>query len=107
MSAWLDDGRGGAYRALGLLALRVQATGSARRWRVSVEMAPPLVLVADLGDGSCLHPPIRVVRGREAGRTVVPVREVSGSRSRAMSMAALLARQLLDDERAALVEGNE
>ena len=102
MSDWIDDGRGGAYRVVGHLALRVRPTDSARRWLCSVEQAPPSRLVADLGDGFDDRPPVRVVRGREPGRVLVPAQERTGSRVRAMAYAGLMALRLLDDARAVL-----
>ena len=102
MSEWQDDGKGGAYRVVGLLALRVRATDSARRWSVSVELAPAQRAVVDLGDGHDTAPPVRVVRGREPGRVLVPAQEHSGSRGRAMAYAGLMALRLLDDARAAI-----
>lgn len=102
MSEWIDDGRGGAYRVVGLLALRVRATDSARRWSVSVEVAPAQRAVVDLGDGHDTAPPVRVVRGREPGRVVVPAQLVSGPQRRAMVEAARLALRLVHETADAL-----
>ena len=101
MSAWVDDGRGGAYRIVGLLALRVRATDQRRRWSVSVEVAPAVRMVADLHDGHSA-PDVRAVRGREPGRVVVPARLVQGGRARAMQEAARVALRLVMGEASAL-----
>lgn len=99
----MGDSRGGAYRIVSVFALRVEAGRSAREWRCSVEMAPRLVVTADLGDGHDPAPSVRVVRGREQGRTMVGPETVQGvSRARAMSHAAAMLLRLMDDERAAL-----
>lgn len=101
MSAWVDDSKGGAYRIVGLLALRVRATDQRRKWWVSVEVAPAVRMVADLHDGHSA-PDVRAVRGREPGRVVVPAWLVQGGRPRAMQEAARMALQLVLDEAIAL-----
>ena len=102
----MEDGKGGAYRITGHIALRVRATDSRRRWLCSVEQAPAVREVPELADG--LHHPevvaVRVVRGREPGRVLVPAQEHTGARPRAMAYAVLMALRLLDETRAA-VEG--